>query len=413
MFSIDLTNAILVRRDVIHQTLLDGYRLSSLRWRATQFSGIADLDNFAAMTTPYRAENVGSFLRPPALLRARLAHANRQLTLDQLRTAENRAILEVFEGQRGVGMPIFTDGELRRGSWLTDMADAVEGFVQDKVTLEWKGPGGGLEGSTAQVVGGKLRKARKMTAHELPLLKQSAPGPFKITLPSPSNFMVASYKRGITDRFYPSYDDLLHELVEFTRDEIRWLVSQGVTYIQFDAPYYSHYLDPVQRDHMQSLGFDPDEQFAKSIAADNAAFADAPRATVRRAAHICRGNSRSRWYTEGGYDAIAERLFGLLEVDAFLLEYDSERAGTFEPLRLVSRGKTVVLGLVTTKLPQLESQDDLLRRIDEATRYVRLEDLALSTQCGFASVAAGNLLSIADQWRKLALVVDTVGKVWG
>jgi 5-methyltetrahydropteroyltriglutamate--homocysteine methyltransferase len=365
------------------------------------------------MRTPYRAENVGSFLRPSALLQARFAHTKGQLSLDQLRAAEDQAILDVFEGQRKVGMPIFTDGELRRGSWLTDMADAVEGFVQEKVALEWKGPGGGQEGSTAQVVGGKLRKLRKMTEHELPLLKKSSPGPFKITLPSPSNFMVASYKRGVTERFYPSYDDLLRDLVEFTRDEIRWLVSEGVTYIQFDAPYYSHYLDPKQREHMRALGLDPDEQFEASIAADNAAFEDAPRGKVRRAAHICRGNSRSRWYTEGGYDAIAEKLFGSLDVDAFLLEYDSERAGSFEPLRLVPRGKAIVLGLVTTKQPQLESQDNLRRRIDEAARYVPLESLAISTQCGFASVAAGNLLSIDDQWRKLALVVDTARKVWG
>lgn len=365
------------------------------------------------MPTPYRVENVGSFLRPAALLQARLDHANGQLSLDQLRAIEDQAILDVFEGQCKVGMPIFTDGELRRGSWLTDMADAVEGFVQEKVTLEWKGPGGGQEGSTAQVAGGKLRKVRKMTAHELPRLKKSSPGPFKITLPSPSNFMVASYKRGVTDRFYPSYNDLLRDLVEFTRDEIRWLVSEGVTYIQFDAPYYSHYLDPTQREHMQSLCLAPDEQFEKSIAADNAALLEAPRGKVLRAAHICRGNSRSRWYTEGGYDAIAEKLFGSLDVDAFLLEYDSERAGSFEPLRLVPRGKTVVLGLVTTKQPQLESPDDLRRRIDEAARYIPLENLAISTQCGFASVAAGNLLSIEDQWRKLALVVDTARKVWG
>ncbi|HXW61482.1 MAG TPA: hypothetical protein VEJ45_02710 [Candidatus Acidoferrales bacterium] len=365
------------------------------------------------MTLSYRAENVGSFLRPPELLQARAAHVSGQLTLDQLRSAEDRAILEVFEGQRKTGMPIFTDGELRRGSWLTDMADAVEGFVQEKVTLEWKGPGGGAEGSTAQVAGGKLRKVRKMTAHELPLLKKSASGPFKITLPSPSNFMVSSYKAGITDRVYPSPNDLLRDVIEITRDEIRWLVSEGVTYIQFDAPYYSHYLDPVQRDRMRSLGLDPDEQFDKAIAGDNAAFQEAPRARVRRAAHICRGNSRSRWYTEGGYEAIAERLFGSLDVDTFLLEYDTERAGTFEPLRLVPRGKTVVLGLVTTKQPQLESQDTLGRRIEEAARYIPLENLAISTQCGFASVAAGNLLSVDDQWRKLALVVDTARKVWG
>jgi len=365
------------------------------------------------MTTPYRAENVGSFLRVPKLLRAREAHASGQLTLDQLHSVEDRAILEVFQGQRKVGLPIFTDGELRRGSWLTDMADAVEGFVEDKVTLKWKGPGGGAEGSTAQVVGRKLRKARKMTAYELPLLKESAPGPFKITLPSPSNFMVSSYKRGITDRFYASQNDLLQDLVEITRDEVRWLASEGIAYIQFDAPYYSHYLDPTQRHHMQSLGLDPDKQFEKAVAGDNAALSEAPPGKVRRAAHICRGNSRSRWYTEGGYDAIAEKLFTSLDVDTFLLEYDTERAGTFEPLRLVPRGKTVVLGLITTKQPQLESQDALRRRIDEAARYVPLENLAISTQCGFASVAAGNLLSIDDQWRKLALVVDTARKVWG
>jgi 5-methyltetrahydropteroyltriglutamate--homocysteine methyltransferase len=365
------------------------------------------------MTTPYPAENVGSFLRSPELLRARAAYLGGQLALEELRRAEDRAVHEVLLGQRNVGLPIFTDGELRRGSWLTDMADAVDGFDQQKVMLEWKGPGGGQEGSTAQVVGGKLRKVRKMTAHELPLLKQSAPGPFKITLPSPSNFMVSSYRRGITDRFYPAETDLLRDLVEITRDEIRWLVSEGVTYIQFDAPYYSHYLDPTQRNHMRSMGLDPDVQFDKAIAADNTAFEEAPSGKVRRAAHICRGNSRSRWYTEGGYDAIAEKLFGSLDVDAFLLEYDTERAGSFEPLRMVPRGKTVVLGLITTKQPQLESQDDLRRRIDMATRYVPLENLALSTQCGFASVAAGNLLSIDEQWRKLALVVDTARKVWG
>jgi 5-methyltetrahydropteroyltriglutamate--homocysteine methyltransferase len=365
------------------------------------------------MTTAYRAENVGSLLRPPELLEARAAHASGKLALEQLRLAEDRAILEVFKGQCRAGMPILTDGELRRGSWLTDMADATDGFVKEKVTLEWKGPGGGAEGSTAQVVGGKLHKVRKMTAHELPLLKKSAPRPFKITLPSPSNFMLSSYQRGVTDRVYPSQVDLLWDLVEITRHEIRWLVSEGVTYIQFDAPYYSHYLDPTKRAHLQSLGLDPDEQFDKSIAGDNAAFTDAPRDKVRRAAHICRGNSRSRWYTEGGYDAIAEKLFSSLDVDAFLLEYDTERAGTFEPLRLVPRGKTVVLGLITTKQPQLESEDDLRRRIDDAARYIPLENLAISTQCGFASVAAGNLLSIDDQWRKLALVVDTARKVWG
>ncbi|HKV05501.1 MAG TPA: hypothetical protein VJO53_10395 [Candidatus Acidoferrales bacterium] len=365
------------------------------------------------MAPLYRAENVGSFLRPPELLQARAAHSQRKLTQDELRSVEDRAILQTLEGQRKAGLPIFTDGELRRGSWLTDMADAVEGFVSDKVMLEWKGPGGGAEGSTAQVVGARLRRVRKLTGHEIPFLKKSSPGPFKITLPSPSNFMVASYKRGVTDRFYPTHADLLAEIADFMRDEVEWLVKEGVTYIQLDAPYYSHYLDPKQREHMRAAGLDPDAEFDKSIAGDNAALKGVPRKSVTVALHVCRGNSRSRWYTEGGYDAIAEKLFGALDVDNFLLEYDSERAGGFEPLRLVPRGKTVVLGLITTKHPRLESQDDLRRRIDEAARYVPLDNLALSTQCGFASVAAGNLLSIDDQWRKLELVVNTARKVWG
>jgi 5-methyltetrahydropteroyltriglutamate--homocysteine methyltransferase len=213
------------------------------------------------MLVSYRAENVGSLLRDWELLQARAAHASGKLKQEELRSAEDRAILQAIEGQRNTGLQIFTDGELRRGSWLTDMADAVEGFVPDRVILDWKGPGGGPEGSTAQAVGAKLRKIRKMTGHELPFLKKSAPGPFKITLPSPSNFMVSSYKRGISDGFYPSHAALLQDLVEIVRDEIQWLVSEGVSYIQLDAPFYSHYLDPQQRERMRHDGLDPDVEF--------------------------------------------------------------------------------------------------------------------------------------------------------
>jgi 5-methyltetrahydropteroyltriglutamate--homocysteine methyltransferase len=365
------------------------------------------------MPTRYRAEVVGSFLRPPALLQSRADHAAGKLKLEELRAAEDRAILSVFDGQKKAGMQLFTDGELRRGSWLTDMADAVEGFVADKVILDWKGPGGGFEASSAQAVGAKLKKTRKLTAHELPFLKKSAPGPFKITVPAPSNFMVSSYKRGVSSKFYPTHAELLQDLVEIIRDEIKWLVAEGATYIQLDAPFYSHYVDSIQRGRLQRDGLNPDEEFKKSVAGDNSLLKDIPRGKVTVSAHICRGNSRSRWYTEGAYDAIAERLFGALDVDNFLLEYDTARAGNFEPLRLVPRGKTVVLGLVTTKTPKLESQDDLRRRIDEAARYVPLENLAISTQCGFASVAAGNLLTIDEQWRKLELVASTARKVWG
>ena len=378
------------------------------------------------MTAHFRAEHVGSLLRPPELLAARAAHdparaahdpARAAHDDDRLRSAEDRAIRDALEKQRQLGLDVYTDGEMRRGSWLTDMADAVEGFVPERVALEWKGPGGGTEGSTALAAGAKLRKVRKLTGHELPFLKKAAAGPFKITLPAPSNFMVASYKAGLTSKFYPTRGDLLRDLVDIVRDELQWLVAEGATYIQFDAPYYSHYLDPAQREKARRAGLDPDRELEEGIAGDNAAMEGIARAggenRVTLALHVCRGNSRSRWYTEGGYDAIAEKLFGTLNVDTFLLEYDTERAGGFEPLRLVPPGKRVVLGLVTTKEPALESQDDLRRRIDEAARYVPLENLALSPQCGFASVVAGNLLSADDQWRKLELVVSTARKVWG
>jgi 5-methyltetrahydropteroyltriglutamate--homocysteine methyltransferase len=365
------------------------------------------------MSTKFRAEQVGSLLRPPEVLQARAALADGHLKLEELRETEDRAIRQALQKQRQLGLDVLTDSEMRRGSWLTDMADAVEGFVSERVALEWKGPGGGVEGSTAKAAGAKLRKVRKLTDHEAPFLKQNAQGPFKITLPAPSNFMLASYKAGITERFYPTHADLLKDLVEIVRDDVQWLIAEGVPYIQFDAPYYSHYLDPKQREQMKQAGIDPDKELENAIAGDNAALQGVPRGGVTLALHVCRGNSRSRWYTEGGYDAIAEKLFGLLDVDRFLLEYDSDRSGGFEPLRLVPRGKNVVLGLVTTKEPKLESQDELRRRIDEAAKHVPLENLALSPQCGFASVAAGNLLSIDEQWRKLELVVKTARKVWG
>ena len=365
------------------------------------------------MKSPDRAEHVGSLLRPPELLQARSAFAEGRLNQDQLREVEDRAIRDALEKQSAAGLDRVTDGEFRRGSWLTDMADAVEGFVRDRVVLDWKGPGGGPEVSSANAVGTKLRKTRHLTAHEVPFLLQTSKQPFKVTLPAPSNFVVCSYRPGISEKFYSTRADLLRDLTEIIRDEMQWLVSKGVTYIQFDAPYYTHYLDPRQREQMQAEGRDPDRELAEGIAGDNAAFKDVPRDRVTVAAHLCRGNSRGRWFTEGGYDRIAERLFGSLDVDRLLLEFDDERSGGFEPLRFVPAGKTVVLGLVTTKDAKLESQDALRRRIDEAARFVPLERLALSPQCGFASVVAGNLLSTDEQWRKLELVADTARKVWG
>ena len=365
------------------------------------------------MKSPLRAEHVGSLLRPPELLKARAEHQEKRLPAAELQFLEDVAIQHAVQKQREIGLDILSDGEMRRGSWLTDMAEAVDGFVKQKVMLDWKGPGGGSEASSANAVGARLQKARKLTEHEVPLMKSIAPGQFKVTLPAPSNFMLASYKRGLTESFYPTHADLLRDLVEIVRDDVQWLSGEGVTYIQFDAPYYSHYLNPEHRAQMQSEGRDPDRELDEGIAADNAALAGIPRDKVTVALHVCRGNSRSRWYSEGGYDAIAEKLFGAMDVDRFLLEYDDERSGGFEPLKQVPRGKTVVLGLLTTKTPKLESADQLRRRVDEAARFMPLENLAISPQCGFASVAAGNLISADDQWRKLELVAHTARKIWG
>jgi len=364
------------------------------------------------MPARFRAEQVGSLLRPAELLQARAAHGESKVSLEELRAKEDHAIRQALEKQRRVGIDILSDGEMRRGSWATGMAEAVEGFVAQRVELEWKGPGGGREGSTLLAAGAKLKKTCKLTAHELPFLKKHAPGAFKVTVPAPSNFVLASYRAGVTDRFYRTHGDFLCNLADIIRDEIQWLVSEGVTYIQLDAPYYSHYLDPTQRERMRQTGRNPDAEFENGIEGDNSCFRGIPRTNLTLALHVCRGNNRSRWYTEGGYDVIAEKLFGSSDVDTFLLEYDTQRAGGFEPLRLVPRGKSVVLGLITTKEPNLESQDELRRRIDEAARFIPIENLALSPQCGFASVAAGNLLSEDDQWRKLELVVETARRVW-
>ena len=365
------------------------------------------------MKPQIRAEQVGSLLRPPALLAARAECNEGRLLPEELRAAEDDAIRDALRHQGDTGIGIYTDGEMRRSSWLSDMAEAVDGFVPGSVELNWKGPGGKIEASAAQVAGGRLSKRRKLTGHELLFLKTSTAWPFKITLPAASNFMVSSYKEHITDKFYPRREDLLADIASIIQDEVAWLQAEGVPYIQLDAPFYSFYFDPLQRDRLRAAGRDADRELESAVAADNAALRGISRDNVTLAAHICRGNNRSRWYTEGTYDAVAERLFGSLDVDTFLLEYDTERSGGFEPLRLVPRGKTVVLGLVTSKEPQLEGQDDLRRRIDEAAKYIPLENLAISTQCGFASTAPGNLLTMEQQWRKLALVAETARKVWG
>ena len=373
------------------------------------------------MPTQFRADNIGSLLRPRELLEARAAYREGRLDREQLRAVEDGSILKALELQKEAGVQIFTDGEYRRDIFTANITEAVEGLVPGKTTVsfEWRGPGSELakeskEGNLQFVVGAKLRKKGRFTPGEAPFLKQHAPGPFKVCTPAAMQHAVSRYRPGVTDKFYPTIYDMLQDLAVIMRDEVQALIDEGASYVQLDAPSYSTFYDPRRRELLEQSGVDAAAAFDAAIAADNAMIQGIKRsADVVIGIHFCRGNKRSAWGAEGSYEPIAEKAFGSLKMDRYLFEFDSERAGGFEPLRFVPKGKTVVLGLITTKEPRLEAEDELLRRIEEASKFVPLENLAVSTQCGFASAASGNLLSWDDMRRKLELVAKTAHKAWG
>ena len=372
------------------------------------------------MTISYRADHVGSLLRPKALLDAR---SDPNVSRDQLTALEDTYILEALKHQQAAGLEIFTDGEFRRAGFMSDFYDSVEGLDRTgEITRTWKGASsaiGGTSGGSAARSGlagiavEKIVQKKRLTDHEVDFLKRHAPGDIKVTLPTANQFPAICYKKGLSEKAYPNHSAFLWDIVPIIRAEIQALVADGVKYIQLDAPRYSYYIDPKWRQHIQQeMGLDPEEALDEAVRADNACLEGSRKPGVTLAIHLCRGNNRSQWYASGGYDLIAEKLFNQLDVDLFLLEYDSDRAGTFEALRFVPRNKAVVLGLVSSKLPELESEEELTRRIEEASRYIPLENLAVSPQCGFASAMEGNLLTENDQWRKLRLVVDTARQVW-
>ena len=359
----------------------------------------------------YRADHVGSFLRPAKLLEAR-----KNASPEELRKLEDEEIRRVLVKQKEIGFEAATDGEFRRRNFMSDFTDAVEGFdLADAVARSWQS-GQQASASVSSITGivtSRLRQVRPLTGHELPFLKANSPVAIKMTLPSATQFPAISFKRGVTDKVYKDHSALLWDIVEIMKSDLGKLSSDGVKYIQIDAPRYSYYMDPKWRDWIKTeLRVDPEAALDDAVRADNACLQAAKRDGVTLGIHLCRGNNRSHWYAEGGYDAIAEKLFGTLQVDRFLLEYDDERSGTFEPLRFIPKGKTVVLGLVSSKSPRMEDPEQLMNRIEEASRYVPMENLALSPQCGFASTAEGNLLTEDRQWDKLKLVVDTARRVW-
>ena len=368
-----------------------------------------------AMLAKFRADHVGSFLRPEELLDARRVQA----PPENLRALEDRHIRRVLDKQKDLGFEVFTDGELRRSNFMSDFTDAVGGFdFGDSIGRAWQDDR--KDGASAAVsningvVTAKLKQLLPLTGRELPFLRECAPGPIKVTLPSATQFPAISFKYGITDAVYRDPYQLLAAIAQIMAQDIQSSVVEGIAYLQIDAPRYSYYLDPRWTTWLKrELRVDPGEMLTASLEADNLCFAAARGAGLTLAIHLCRGNNRSHWYAEGGYDAIAERLFSELDVDRFLLEYDDARSGTFEPLRFVPKQKTVVLGLVSTKRAALEDKQDLLRRIDQAAKVLPLEQLALSPQCGFASTMEGNLLTEEDQWAKLQLVTEVACEVWG
>jgi len=364
------------------------------------------------MNKYWRADHVGSLLRPADLIAARQSAGNP----DTVREVEDKHILRVLAKQRALGFGIFTDGELRRQNFMSDFIDAAHGFdMGEGVSRSWDATKEATASvsSVTGIVTARLSQKRPMTAHETAFLREHSPGPIKITLPSATQFPAISFKPGVTDRVYPDRSALLQDVVGIMKNELQRLKNEEVQYIQIDAPRYSYFIDPKWRDWIQrETGQEPDAVLDEYLKADNECFEAARKPGLTLAIHLCRGNNRSHWYAEGGYDAIAEKLFNTLAVDRFLLEYDDERSGTFEPLRFVPRNKTVVLGLLSSKNPQLESEEVLLRRIEQASKYVPLENLALSPQCGFASTMEGNLLSEEEQWAKLRRVVEIAHRVW-
>ncbi len=366
----------------------------------------------------FRADHIGSLLRPKALLEARAAHERGEIGDGALKAVEDQAILDVLQLQKDAGIDVYSDGEFRRTSWVGPLYEhAASGLEQRErnngYRPDWQGPGAVEANSELPipvvVVADKLKMKGLMTAEESGFLGKHSPGPFKVTMPGPTIYMNL-YDNEASRAPYPDRADYLDELIGLYKTEVEGQIGDGAAYVQLDSLRYMQVF--TGRVEM-TPGVSSAQVFEESLKADNAVLDHAKTFGATTAIHICRGNHRSAWAASGGYEPVAERLFSELRTDRFLLEFDDERSGGFEPLRFVPKGKTVVLGLITTKTPALEDKDMLRRRVDEAARFVALDDLAISPQCGFASTYLGNLLSVDEEKRKLELVAETARSIWG
>ena len=367
---------------------------------------------------PFRADHVGSLLRPAELLKAREEHQAGRISAEDLRHVEDMAIRDLVRMEQEVGLLGVTDGEFRRGSWHMDFLYRIGGVTKTDQTmrLPFRNESGTVEAALGAFrIGGKLSLDKTIFAEDFVYLKSVAPAgtTAKLTIPSPSMLHYRGGRAAIDAAVYPDIEEFWRDLAQVHTQEIAALHRLGCTYLQLDDTSLAYLNDPAQRAHVTSIGGDGDTQHLTNIKVINAALAGRP-AGMTVCTHMCRGNFRSSWMAEGGYDHVAEALFGELAVDGFFLEYDDARSGGFEPLRFVPKGKKrVVLGLVTSKRAALESKDELKRRIDEAAKYVPLEQLCLSPQCGFSSTVDGNALTQAEQFAKLRLVSETAREVWG
>ena len=369
----------------------------------------------ARIRPPFRADHVGSLLRPPELLAARADFAAGRLPTEALREVEDSAIRTVVREQENVGLRSATDGEFRRTSWHMDFIYSLGGIhrADEQLTVQFRNASGDLEFTSAALrVDGKISLPSPIFADAFSFLeRQVTTATPKLTIPSPSMVHYRGGRAAIDPDVYPDLDEFWADLSAAYAAQIREISALGCTYLQLDDTSLAYLNDPAQRAELAGQGRDAEHQHERYIRQINAALAGRPQG-LAVTTHMCRGNFRSSWVAEGGYDFVAEALFGELGVDGFFLEYDDARSGGFEPLRFVPPGKQVVLGLVTTKRGELESKDTLKRRIDEAAKYVPLDQICLSPQCGFSSTVEGNTLTADEQWAKLRLIVEVAEEVW-
>jgi 5-methyltetrahydropteroyltriglutamate--homocysteine methyltransferase len=365
---------------------------------------------------PYRADHVGSLLRPPDLHRARDDLAAGRITAEQLRQAEDSAIADAVRMQERIGLRAATDGEFRRGSWHMDFIYQLDGVIKtdERMVSHFRNAGGELTFEpTKHRVAAPVRLEETIFGDAFTTLQSMVTTATpKLTIPSPSMVHYRIGRPGVDEAVYPEMSEFWSDLAAAYSDEIRRLAALGCTYLQLDDTCFAYLNDAAQRKMIEDRGEDADNMHLTYIAAMNDALAGRP-ADMTITTHMCRGNFQSSWVAEGGYDYVAEALFSTLAVDAFFMEFDDDRSGGFEPLRFVPPDKLVVLGLVTTKTGALETKDELKRRIEAAARHVSVDQLCLSPQCGFSSTVEGNALTQDEQEAKLALVVETAAEVWG